>query len=298
MNPLLKNVYVINLERSKNRLKNIDTNLKKFGIKYIKFNAVDGKKLTTEEIDKVTTIPCRYLLCNRSIVGCAMSHIGVWKMISESNDKWHLILEDDAVFTDETIKFLNNLSKSPVIDNDNIIISLTCIGMFCDGEKTTIDLGNDYLQNMLVEPNYPLSFAAYLITKNTAKKLYDHFNLNKIQYHIDHQVVWNLSKLGIKYYTTNPEIIEMNSHYADTNIGSNYLYLLSNFLKILGLDNLAWHLSVPTFTINMTIMINGYILIFLSLLLLNFFVFNNIIIYIYLLLELVIAIILHLNGSL
>jgi GR25 family glycosyltransferase involved in LPS biosynthesis len=37
MNDLLKNVYVINLERSKDRLKNIDSNLKKYGIKYKRF---------------------------------------------------------------------------------------------------------------------------------------------------------------------------------------------------------------------------------------------------------------------
>ena len=55
---LLDNVYVINLERSKDRLKHIDGNLRKFGIKYERFNAIDGKKLSIPFIDTVTTTMC------------------------------------------------------------------------------------------------------------------------------------------------------------------------------------------------------------------------------------------------
>lgn len=293
MNPLLHNVHVVNLDRSKERLDRIDLNLKKYGIKYKRFNAIDGKKLSMEQIDKVTTTTCRYLLCNRSIVGCGMSHITLWGEISKSNDKWHLILEDDAQITDETIEFLNNLSKSSTMMNgDNQIISLTCTGMFCTGNPIKKDSGSEYVQNILVENTYPLCIIAYLITKNTAKKLYDHFVNNLIQYHIDHQVAWNLSELGIEYYTTNHEVIGMTVHNDSTTIGSRSLFLLSNLLKLLGLNGLAWQLSVPTFTINMSIMINGYILIFFALLILNFFIFKNTIVYIYLLLELTIAIIL------
>lgn len=49
-----------------------------------------------------------YLKCNRSIIGCAISHITLWGTVSQSNDKWHLILEDGAEFTDGTLIRLMN----------------------------------------------------------------------------------------------------------------------------------------------------------------------------------------------
>ena len=307
-NILLKNVYVVNLERSKDRLQHIDDNLKKFGIKYQRFNAVDGGKLPMSEIDNNTTLMCRYLFCTRSIIGCAMSHIALWKMIAESPDKWHLILEDDAEFTNETIKFLNELSNTTMIKNeDNIIISLVCTSLLCGGPSvactSAID-GNkknnvisETKHDLLIEPVFPLSTAGYLITKNTAKKLYDYFMENKINYHIDTQISWLVSKLGIKFYTAKNKIINLSTDSCSTTVGSGYkpLYLLNKIIQYFNLCSMSSMLECPYATFNLSsVKITGYVLIFLLLLLLNVLFFGSVIIYIYLILELSITIILTL----
>src|SRR5436305_1957071 len=116
---LLSNVHVINLQRSKDRLEHIDKNLREFGITYKRYDAVDGKELSIKEIDSTTTKVCRYLLCSRPTIGCALSHIGLWKEISESNDKWHLVLEDDVEFTRETIDFFDKLGGTQIMCQDN-----------------------------------------------------------------------------------------------------------------------------------------------------------------------------------
>ena len=78
---MIKNIYVINLDRNKNRLKRIDENLKKYNLSYKRFSAIDGSKLDYKDIIDNTTSYCRHLLCNKSIIGCAMSHIKLWGII-------------------------------------------------------------------------------------------------------------------------------------------------------------------------------------------------------------------------
>lgn len=290
MNPLLKNVYVINLDRSQDRLIRVDTNLKSHNIQYKRFSAIDGSALPQYEINNITTPLCRYLLCNRSIVGCAMSHVRLWESISQSPDRWHLVLEDDAQFTNQTINVLRILSQSPVIDQDNIIINLKCMGFGCDGKKILVK-SKDNSQIVLVESIFPLSTNAYLITKNTAKKLYDYFIRNKINYHVDFQIAWNLQKLGIKYYVVDGAI-DTSVHDQSSTIGTRSLFLLSSLLETLGFKNMSTYLSTPILTLNMSVVINGYIIIFFVLLLFNILIFNSLIIYILLILELAISLLL------
>lgn len=73
-------VYVINLDRRTDRMERLDPQLKKLGIKYTRFSAVDGK---AEGIDPANA--------------GRMSH---QKLISQLNKQKALILEDDALFVD------------------------------------------------------------------------------------------------------------------------------------------------------------------------------------------------------
>lgn len=284
MNKLLKNVYVINLERSKDRLQKIDTNLKKYGIKYNRFDAIDGNKLTKEEINNITTSSCRYILCNKSIIGCAMSHITLWSNISKSQDKWHLILEDDAEITPKTIDFLNRLNGLSIMNDDDIIISLSCIGVLCSGKSQLM------IDNLLLEPILPLGMSGYLITKDTAKKLYDYFTKYKINYHVDAQLAFNTSALGIKHLVPTEDVISIQG-YNDSTIGTRLEYLLARILDFLGLSKLAWYLSEPLITINMTVSINGYIILFIILLIINILLIGSILLYFYLMIEFIIFLI-------
>lgn len=288
---LLDNVHVINLERSKDRLLNIDNNLRKFNVKYSRFNAIDGKELSQDEIKLNTSFWCRYFLCNRSIIGCAMSHITLWNIISKSEAKWHLILEDDVEFTNETINFINKLAKTSIVDEDNIIINLSCTAMFCNGPEVIFSSHDQKDKVSLMKARFPLGMVAYFITKNTAEKLYNYFEEYKINYHIDNQIAFNLNGLGINYYATNHSMINFND--CNSTIGSKSLFLLSNLLTTLGLSDLVWYLSIPIATFNLSVTIDGFFVLFFILLFLNLFLIHSPYIYIYLILELIIAIILR-----
>lgn len=88
-------VFIINLDRSRTRLERMHRQMKAQGIEYERFPAVDGAKLTAQELAAVATPFCRRF-CTNSTIGCALSHIGVWRTAAERGLDRVLVMEDDA----------------------------------------------------------------------------------------------------------------------------------------------------------------------------------------------------------
>lgn len=130
-------VYLINLNRSKERLSRIDTELKKINIKYERITAVDSSSLSPE-IEKFVTAP-NYLYphkLTRGEIACFLSHRSCWMKLINSNKRWALILEDHCEFSEFAKKYLESIkwipqqceliqliySPNPVFANKQIIL--------------------------------------------------------------------------------------------------------------------------------------------------------------------------------
>jgi len=98
--------YVINLDRSPERLSNISAQCKKYNIDFVRISAFDGSTLDLEKLADDTA--CRYEM-GRSIqpgeVGCFLSHKKALDAFLSSEDEFAVILEDDAILS-------KNFSKS------------------------------------------------------------------------------------------------------------------------------------------------------------------------------------------
>ena len=147
MNFLFSNVYVINMDKDVDRLQKVTANLKKHNIEFKRFPAVNGKELSDAEILDKTTLLCRTLFCSKAIIGSSLSHMSLWKKIAESDDKWHMILEDDVSFNDDNIeqilKLAEFLDKQQDID---VMINLNCHNaheMFCRFTNFSLTTGID-----------------------------------------------------------------------------------------------------------------------------------------------------------
>ena len=79
MTPLFT-VYVINLEKSKQRLKFISKQLSDAKVDFVRFNAIDGTKLNIDALHEDEIISAKWL--KKGQVGVAMSHMTLWKTIS------------------------------------------------------------------------------------------------------------------------------------------------------------------------------------------------------------------------
>ena len=107
---LLNNIWVVNMDKSTDRLEKIKNNLDKLGLGFNRFSAVYGKELSKEQVDLVATPLCKNLLCNYGIVGCAQSHKELWKqLVQDDKTNYYLILEDDALMTEKSVEIIKKL---------------------------------------------------------------------------------------------------------------------------------------------------------------------------------------------
>ncbi|MCY4050714.1 MAG: glycosyltransferase family 25 protein [Gammaproteobacteria bacterium] len=99
-------IRVINLESSIKRRIHIKMQLDNLGLDYLIIVAVDGKMLSKQDIDYIydeeRTLDFRGRPLSRGEIGCALSHITLYKEIIENRLDAMLILEDD-IFIDSRI---------------------------------------------------------------------------------------------------------------------------------------------------------------------------------------------------
>ena len=97
-------IYVINLERRPERLKEIIGELKREGLdrSYTLIRAIDGRKLPESSVLIRMGILSKELSGSQWVashpgaIGNFLSHMEVCRKILESNDEMHLVFEDDA----------------------------------------------------------------------------------------------------------------------------------------------------------------------------------------------------------
>ncbi len=108
-------VYVINLDRRPDRWHDVQQMLARHQFRRVQREAaVDGKLLTTEALEQVTTPESRASLTRPRVrheelgsvgaVGCTLSHVNVWQRIAAS-DEPALVVEDDAVLVPELAQY-------------------------------------------------------------------------------------------------------------------------------------------------------------------------------------------------
>jgi GR25 family glycosyltransferase involved in LPS biosynthesis len=123
---IIDKIYIINLERAKDRLKEVVSELKRLGgpfLNYSIFKAIDGKTIKDEEINKLLTLDAQYSfyinafnydqIRSRGEVGCYLSHLGVWKDMVKNNYNNVIILEDDVFTTLNKNQINKNLDLLP-----------------------------------------------------------------------------------------------------------------------------------------------------------------------------------------
>lgn len=215
----MDNVYVINLDRSPDRLKSITCELERENIKFERVSAVDGKKLTDEHIKRFCT-PFAEMFCPKNIIACALSHKKVWKKIVKSGLEYGMVFEDDCKLTNG-FKHKLQLCIDELNENDKNWDFLY-LGYFGPSMETSNSIMNKF-QNIILNkiqnknnihakyifvPVSPVGFHSYIISRNCAKKLLQY--MKKVHYHIDSEFLkyahnFNVyackEKLGNQYST-------------------------------------------------------------------------------------------------
>ncbi|PWW37662.1 glycosyl transferase family 25 [Idiomarina loihiensis] len=99
--------FLINLDRSKQRLADAKTQLDALNIPFERVSAADGSKLTESEracFDKSTAQQRYHYDLTWGEVGCYLSHIRCWQKIVDEKLDYAVILEDDLHLNEDFVK--------------------------------------------------------------------------------------------------------------------------------------------------------------------------------------------------
>ncbi len=199
------NIKVINLASRKDRLFDITDQLQKENLLFERIEAVDGKQLTlTHEIREL--FKGNDFGFKRGVVGCALSHYYLWKRLINSKDKYYVIIEDDALLTNNFSQKLSYTINQILEHNIDLLFGGYHMSVK-DREKykDIYDINSDTTTIELIK--YPLYIGGthcYIITKEGASALIDFISINGIKHGIDYLMV-KVQKI-IDIYETIPHI--------------------------------------------------------------------------------------------
>lgn len=199
-------IHVISLINSTHRRASIDRQLRKLNLPYLFYDAVSGVSLDPTrlsdlvDMDQVSQYP-GWLTPNA--IGCALSHLGVYRRIAESTSNWHLVLEDDMILDNSLSRILPLFDK--ILDHlKNDLILLYANNNAAQIELTSnIELLSKGSRLYLV--NNPIGIAAagaYIIHRDTAIRLL--YNNPKVRYAADSWGEFQSMKCFDKVYLMYP----------------------------------------------------------------------------------------------
>ena len=125
-------VYLVNLDKSTDRLENIKPLIEKLDYPYERISAVYGKELSQDYIKSVTNPEKYKILMHNEIgvgtIGCFLSHIKLWTKFLQSSHSYALVLEDDVEFEPRKLNTLINLLINNSTDWDLVNIDVNRYG--------------------------------------------------------------------------------------------------------------------------------------------------------------------------
>lgn len=117
-------VFVINLEKNVARMRHMDEQLKDLHIGYERVEAVYGAGLSDIErnrsFNSLRSYLCEGYRLSAGEVGCALSHLSVYRRLSE--DDVACVLEDDVILGNSFVKVLKDVSGIVDIRSPQVFI--------------------------------------------------------------------------------------------------------------------------------------------------------------------------------
>lgn len=160
-------VYVLNLDRSRERLLAIHKNAAEFGIEVSRISAVDGDSLTPEQAGEIDLRRFeRY--CGKKVlageIGCYLSHLKALELIANGAADIAVVVEDDVQFTSDFAVVLRELAQIRGWDMVKLVNHRT------RGFIKYLTVNKDFALGRCLHGSVGSS-AAYVVRREAAKQL-------------------------------------------------------------------------------------------------------------------------------
>jgi glycosyl transferase family 25 len=241
--------YILNLDRSPERLQYVLPQIKKLGIPYERISSVDGKNIEKEKIASIVDFDAykNYfkMLPELGTIGCSLSHEKVWKQLLASDNEFALVFEDDIQFSTEAL----SQTIASLVDRksrwDIVSFELKHRGFPVTIEKFSPE---NSLVFYLTDVKHS---GAYIINRKAAHKLLQKFYPIKMP--LDHYFTRSW-EFGIRFCGVEPRIVEQNFGESQIKSGTNRKIALSRVFA----RNVFYHI----YTASMRTIYNFYCFIF------------------------------------
>ena len=216
-------VYLINLERAKDRLASAKEAFNKIGLIYNLETAVDGKEIS---LPHQNYSELKYNLLhgkktNLGELGCYLSHLNVLRKFLKTNEELALVCEDDIEFNDDIVEII----KSALSSGINFDLLRLSGGSDRDKEKgmpiKLKKIHNDFFLSLNF--GFKSGTGCYLINRYGAQKILE--KIKKMSLPIDHAMdrdwLLNIRSLSI---TPAPVYLKEELH-----LGNSYIQAKSEY---------------------------------------------------------------------
>lgn len=159
--------YVINLDRSKDRLEFISKVFAQNNLSFIRVDAVDGRRILEEDFKHLTAVNNWDQPLTHAEVGCFLSHRECLRLIAEGDEPFGAVFEDDIILSSHASLFLQDANWIP----KNIdIVKIDTAKKRCLVGAKTVSLDQGYSLAPLISKHY--CAGGYIVSKVCAARLY------------------------------------------------------------------------------------------------------------------------------
>jgi hypothetical protein len=218
LNNYFDKIYVLNLHKRKDRLIDIESRLKRFGINYEVFGATDGS--TMKAIWEKFNNP---YFTNPNYLACAVSHLSIYRDAIERRYQKILIIEDDVLINNN----INVLFGKIDIPNWEDLLYLGYIPLSDDQTMWNYNIVNviPSMQNGLFipqcfSPKNLWGLFSYGITNTLMSEILELYQ-NSFPMEIDRYFVNNIQSRG-KSIAISPQLFCCQDIYSDNMSSMQY----------------------------------------------------------------------------
>jgi len=247
-------IFIINLDKDIERLEKSYEQLNFYNIKnYERYPAIYGNNLNKDELNYYST-DIGKIIASKSMIGCGISHINIWKNIIKEKINKCLILEDDFILCDNFINKFDIIMNNAPLEYDIIFLTNNIIH---NKNLKLYDINKYFYKQALISQT-----VGYIITLNGANKLLNY--INKVSYHIDFELcilslLYNFNIISVK----EPLIYQTFATSNNTN-DREYPLILDSLLIKKDINYLYKTIILQIKSLNIDININIIIIILLG----------------------------------
>ena len=210
--------YVINLDRSPQRLSNISEQCNHHNIDFVRISAFDGSALNLEKLADDTA--CRYEI-GRTIqqgeVGCFLSHKKALDEFLSTEAEFAIILEDDAILSNN---FSNSINDICSFISMNQQLNVFAVNLGASDYKYSTPIKKYDYTTLLRAHRFPILTTGILWTRYGAKVVSE--DEHKVRYPYDNylRILLTRGRIGL---SAKPPLVIAAEGESDINLQSNTL---------------------------------------------------------------------------